>query len=369
MNRPNPIVFVVSLAMSLSILTAAAGEAVASTEIVIAPASPGESRLLGDIAAANNIVVAWQQGHRSFIRWSTDNGSSFEPKYALRKGLRAKGPQVAACGDLLFAASTWTASGGSMLGVDYVDLTGSSPVTGRFYVEQGRGADIACIGDVVALTWQDDEGNVQLAVVDGKCANPCVPAYREDLGHGPGPSAVAAYDHGFVVVFPSDGFLVNTFDVARVGDAINVTAHPSTRILAGKDVYSPQVAADGSRVVIAYELHGQTLMAVSDDRGQSFINRIIVSKFCRDCPEAGSAPDSVDVEGQNILVEVRAGAGMCPGPICAWDQAYFTRTDGAKWKTYSGHADRLAESVLIDGAIAEAWDNFRAVRFQTTPLS
>ena len=59
-------------------------------EIVIALPDHGESRVLGGIAAANNIVVSWREAHQSFMTWSKDGGATFQPKVALRKGLRAK---------------------------------------------------------------------------------------------------------------------------------------------------------------------------------------------------------------------------------------------------------------------------------------
>ena len=326
--------------------------------IVIAPEVPGESRLLGGIAAADNIVVAWQQGHLSFMRWSDDGGATFEPKVALRKGLRAKRPNVAACGDFIWAASTWKTSSGTLLGVDYRQVSAGDAGAGRFTIGRGHDADIACVGNIVALTWSDPDGHVQLAIVDGKCANPCAPAYRDDLGPGSpdlGNPVIAGYDHGFAVVFPNDGFLVNTFGVARVGGSIVVTPVPSVRVLAGKGVFTPRIGADGARVVIAYERFGQTLMIVSDDRGATFGGRIIVSNYCRDCPEGGSSPESVDVLGPNILVEVGAAGGLCPRFNCGWTDGFFTRTDGQKWKKVSHHGDGSTSGQLVPGGIAEAW--------------
>jgi hypothetical protein len=346
---------------------------VAAGELVIAPAVKGESRILGGVAAAgDNVVVAWQAGFRSFIRWSTDGGSTFQPKYVLRKGLRAKAPRVAACGDTLWAASTWTTSAGPRIGVDYVDISGPTPVTGRFIVDAGRNAVVACIGDVLALTWSDTKGDVQLAVVDGTCGKPCVPSYRADLGAGTWPwqPQIAAYDHGFVVVFPEDGFLVNTFDVAVTGDSIDVTANPSTRILAQRDVYSPYVGADGSRVVIAYGRGSGVEMKISDDRAKTFGTRIILPTFCRNCYDAGSSPRSVDVLGKNIVVEVGSGYGLCDG-ICGFEEAFFTRTDGQKWKKLSYHQEGRISGALLPGRIAEAWDyddGPEQIRFQIIPL-
>jgi hypothetical protein len=326
--------------------------------IVLAPEVPGESRLLGGIAAADNIVVAWQQGHLSFMRWSDDGGATFEPKVALRKGLRAKRPSVAACGDFIWAASTWKTSSGTLLGVDYRQVSAGDAGAGRFTIGRGHDADIACVGNIVALTWSDPDGHVQLAIVDGKCANPCAPAYRDDLGPGSpdsGNPVIAGYDHGFAVVFPNDGFLVNTFGVARVGGSIVVTPVPSVRVLAGKGVFTPQIGADGARVVIAYERFGQTLMIVSEDRGATFGGRIIVSNYCRDCAEGGSSPESVDVLGPNILVEVGAAGGLCPRFNCGWTDGFFTRTDGQKWKKVSHHGDGSTSGQLVPGGIAEAW--------------
>ena len=45
-------------------------------------------------------------------------------------------------------------------------------------------------------------------------------------------------------------------------------------------------------------------MRISDDYGATFGPRIIVSAFCRDCPEGGSQPMGIDARGGDILVEV-----------------------------------------------------------------
>ena len=320
-------------------------------EIVIAPPDHGESRVLGGIAAANNIVVSWREAHQSFMTWSKDGGATFQPKVALRKGLRAKDSRAAACGDFIWAASTWITHRGPVIGVDYREV--SSGTSGRFTVGRGRDVDISCIGETVAVSWTGGDGHVQIAILDGACASPCEPAYRDDLGAGDGPVSIAAYDKGFVVVFRNGGLLINTFDVDRTGDTIDVTSNPSTRILAGKDVYGT-VGADGARVVVAFELFGQTFMKISDDRGTTFGTKIIVSTFCRDCPEGGSFPESVDVRGNSIVVEVLTAAGI---PSGIGVTAKLTHNDGATWRAISGSngGDRYGVFATND-SLAEAWD-------------
>jgi hypothetical protein len=324
-------------------------------DVTLTTAGPHGSRVLGDVAAADNIAVAWQQGSYSFMRWSTDGGATFEPQSALRGGLRANHPRLASCGDTVWASSAWVTTDGVKVGVDWRDI--SSAQSGKFAVVLGSAPDVTCLGDTVALTWQQ-YGRVMLAVVDGHCSNPCAPAFLADIGvfgddySGP---HIAAFDTGFAVTWKSTGLTLSTFLVTRVGDLITVTPGFENTVLVGEDVYSPYVGADGQRIVVTYGRFGQTHMRISDNRGQTLGPRIIVSSFCRNCYEGGSSPVSIDVRGSNILVEVSSAAGLCPRG-CGSTEGWFTRNDGLRWKNTPSHSWTSQIGVLLDNGIAEAWD-------------
>jgi hypothetical protein len=331
--------------------------------------------LLGDVAAADNIAVAWQQGSYSYMRWSTDTGATFEPASALRGGLRAKNPRLAACGDTIWASSTWVTTDGFKIGVDYRDI--GSAQSGKFAVTLGERPDIDCLGDTIGLTWEQ-YGRVMLAIVDGHCTNPCTPAFLADIGPGYsdyGSSSIAAYDTGFAVTWAGSGLTLATFTVDRAGDVITVAPAFEHTILAGEDAYGPLVGADGQRIVMTYSRFGQTHMRISDDRGQTLGSRIIVSSFCRDCYEGGSGPEAIDVRGSNILVEVGSYAGLCPRG-CGATAGFFTRNDGKRWLHTPSHSYSTQIGALLNAGIAEAWDTHnhdfgdvqQGVWYHTLPL-
>ena len=86
------------------------------------------------------------------------------------------------------------------------------------------------------------------------------------------------------------------------------------------------VAGDGSRVIVAYSRLGQTHMRISEDYGATFGPRIVVSTFCRDCPEGGSQPMGIDARNGDILVEVLSAGGAPPDYSA---EGYLTHNEAA----------------------------------------
>jgi hypothetical protein len=323
-------------------------------DVSIATGQLHSTLVLGDIAAADSIAIVFQKSDHSYVRWSTDGGTTFAPRVALNNGYRAAQPRVAACADMVWATSLWGAIGAQRVGVDYRDAT--TGTGGRFTLGAGYIADIACFGDVVAVTWVVDN-DIRLAIIDGTCSNPCVPDYQATIGpfwgseYGP---SIAATDDGFVVTFISTGVTVQHFEVDASGLGLNVTADPPTLMMVGKPNYLPLIAADGGRVVIAYEHSGQTHMRVSEDYGATFAPRIIVSKYCLDCPEGGSAPQSVDARYGLIYVSVLKGGGTPPGFFAG---GKVTDDGGQSWTRTEGHSGGTQMGALLSGSVAEAWDS------------
>lgn len=327
----------------------------ASGTLILRTAAEGKVLTLGDLAAAGNIGAVWQEGQRSYLRWSEDGGQTFAPRVALRRGLRATDPRLAACGDYLWAASVWRSDDAANVGIDYRQVALGSAGAGRFRVGPGFNPDIACKGDIVAVTFTDGAERLRLAIMDGPCMNPCVPAFAADLGPAPefGLASIAATDRGFVVAWKVSGIAVQRVIVEDNGGTLNVELRPQTTLLAGTDAWNPVVDADGARVVLAYSRRGQTHMRISETRGRTFGARIIVSSFCRDCPEGGSSPASVDARSGRILVEVAAHLGT---PPAVEERGYLTEDEGQTWSMTPTHTGGAQMGVLLPGALAEAWD-------------
>lgn len=307
--------------------------------------------ILGDLAAADNIGVVWQKSDLSFIRWSANDGGSFTAKTPLRgTGLEATDPRLAACGDFLYAASVWRVGGTTEIGIDWVAPAASQ--SGRFTIDVGYAHDIACLNDVLGVTYlQDDKSRI--AILESPCPAPCTPEFQAEIGAAPesGRATIAATDRGFVVSRAIDQIVVNRYVVSGQDETFTVTPKPPTMFT--ENASSPQIGADGSRVVVAYRRDGQTHMRISMDRGKTFGPRVVVSKFCKDCPEGSSSPLSVDVAGQWILVEVLRAAGIPPGID---ERGFLTKNGGADWTKTPLHFGGYQYGVLLDGELAEAWD-------------
>ncbi len=356
MRLPVATAVVVSMVMVLSVGSAIAA---ASGEAGTVLATGDRPVILGDLATAdnilapadNNIGVVWQKGNLSFIRWSADRGDTFAARRSLRgAGLEATDPRLATCGDFLWAASVWRSGDIAEIGIDW--FAPGSAQSGRFTIGLGHSPDIACFGDVLGVTYSRDE-RLRLAIFEGPCANACVPASDQDLGTAPEfeLATIAATDRGFVVARQANGILVHRFIVTDDGGGLDVSRKPAIEI--GQEGWFPQVAADGTRVVVAYQRLGQTHLRISDNRGKSFGPRIIVSRFCRNCFEGSSSPTSVDVRGSWILVEVVRGMGVPPAIEM---QGFFSINTGQSWTKLDTHTGGHQHGVLVDGEVAEAWD-------------
>jgi hypothetical protein len=343
------------LALLATLMVAPVVSAGESAPITLASASDGRTLKLGDVASDDDLVgVVYQEKNRSYLRWSENYGQSFESKVALRKGKRATEPRVAVCDDLIFAVSIWQTAVGSNIGVDYRNVvTGDK---GKFSFGPGYLADIACYGEVVAVTWVQDD-HAWLAVHEGPCSNPCSPAVKRDLGTGDfdNPPRITSDSDGFTATWITTGLAVQHFRYSAGGaGGFNIVAGPVLTLMAGKDVRVPVIAGLGERVVVAYRRNGQTHLRISDDLGSSFGPRIIVSKFCRNCPEGGSQPDSVAVRGSDILVEVLRAGGIPPAYEAV---AFLSRNSGNNWEKRSTHNGGFQRGVLLtSGTFAEAWD-------------
>ena len=307
--------------------------------------SNGVTLSLGDVASDDSLVgVVFQKRSQSYVRWSTNSGQSFASRVALRDGLRAKAPRVAVCGDLIFAVSVWQTAVARNVGVDYRNVV--SGERGRFSLGAGQMADVACFGEVVAVTWVQDD-HAWLAVHEGSCASPCSPNVKLDLGTGDfdSPPRITGDYEGFTGTWITSGLAIQHFEYsAGGGGGFSITPDPALTLMAGRNVRAPVIAALGQRVAIAYARDGQTHLRFSDDVSASFGPRIIVSYFCRNCPEGGSQPDSVAVRGSDILVEVLRAGGV---PTAYEAVSFLSRNSGGSWDQGSTHRRFSTRSAAI----------------------
>ena len=343
------------VALLATLIVAPVASAADSAPKTLASASDGRTLKLGDIAADDDLMaVVYQERNLSYLRWSTNYGGSFAPKVALRSGLRAKEPRVAVCDDVIVAGSIWQSDVTRTVGVDYRNLVTGD--TGRYSLGLGQMVDVACYGELAAVTWVHDD-HAWVAFHEGLCASPCTPHVKLDLGTGnfDSPPQITGDYEGFTATWITNGLAVQHF-VYEAGGAGGFTITPSPRqtLMAGKGVRAPVISALGEWMAIAYSRAGQTHLRVSDDVGATFGPRIIVSNFCRNCPEGGSAPDSVSIAGSNVVVEVIRAGGV---PTAYEMVAFVSRNSGDSWTKKSTRSGGFQRAVILEhNEFAEVWD-------------
>jgi hypothetical protein len=340
--------------------------------ITLASASDGRTLQLGDIAADELIVVGFQERNVSYMRWSKNLGKTFAAKVALHGGLAAKDPHVATCNDILFAVSSWQTATTTEIGVDYRDLvTGDN---GTYSLGPGDMSDVACYGDLAAVTWVHD-GHAWLSARPFDCSDPCADVVTIDLGTGDfsSPPQITGDYAGFSVAWLTTGLAIQQFDYGNSGgNAFTLTAHPVLTLMAGKGVSAPLIGGLGQSVVVAYQRAGRIHIRLSDDVANTFGPAITVPGACSSCTDGGPRPVSVDIAGSTILIEVNRPSGS---PSSYLTKGFVTTDSGMTWAKLSSRKGGSQSGVLVnDLGYAETWDRHLSakpdqfIRFQGSHL-
>jgi len=362
----NRVVIRSSLASAAGLLVAAvfaASPALAATSVVIANNDPHKTLIASDMDGTNPLAVAYQKNSYSYLKWSTDGGQTFGSAQILNHGNKAQSPRVAVCDQSLWAVSQ--SSSNSTIALDLVELAAEPPSEHFGVASAAYGPDVACLSGAesdrplektVGVVWLTTTGGAEIEINDWPCADGCNSAYVADLGRVRSSEGIkiAAVSDGFVVTWVprSGGLKVQHFGAVRSGGNLIVTPGPVVHLMSGLRVHGPQIDADGTRVVIAYELNDAVAMRISDDSGATFGARDFVSRVCTTGNCFFPRPTSVSARNGQILVEVKFGGGDPPGYET---DARFTSNDGANWSTISSWSgSQIGE--LLDSAIGEASD-------------
>ena len=302
------------------------------------------------------MVVGYQERNLSYMRWSMNEGQSFAPAVALHSGLPAKDPRVATCNDSVFAVSSWQTATTPEVGVDSRNFVTRDINT--YSLGVGTMADVACFGDIGAVTWVNG-GHLWLNARTSDtsdCSNPC-PSVTLDLGTGDfsSPPRITIDYAGFSVVWLTTGLTVQHFDYdSGTGDNFTLTPKPAVTMMVGKGVRYPVIDSSNQRVVVAYQRAGRAQIRISEDVAQSFGPRIVVPGPCS-CVDGGPRPNSVSIGNSNILVEVLRAAGS---PLAYAMNGYATTDSGATWAKVSARAGGSQSGVMFEGRdYAEVWDH------------
>jgi hypothetical protein len=361
------------LAVLCTLILSPIANAADAGAITLASASDGRTLRLGDLASDDLIVAAYQDRNVSYLRWSKNDGQTFASKVPLHDGLPAKDPRVATCNDSVFAVSSWPTATAPEIGLDFQNFVTRD--IGSYSLGPGSAADVACYGDLGAVTFVDG-GHLWLATqMSADCPNPCTQNLKLDLGTGDfrSPPRITGDYSGFTVTWLTTGLAIQHFDYdTGDGGVYTLTPKPMLTLMAGKGVSDPVISGLGERLVVAYQRADRTQIRISDDQASSFGPPIVVPGPCTSCANGGPRPMSVAISGANILVEVSRAAGS---PLAYAMNGFLTRDSGATWTKVSTRAGGSQSGIIIEAATyAEVWDHHfsskpnQYIRFQGAHL-
>ena len=364
----------------LSAVLVLSGSALAggwTSPIILRATDPGVPLVAGDLATQGSHVVAgWTEAAAGYVRWSVDGGDGFDATHQL-DARPTKGMAVDTCDGWAWAAATLrtTASPPHQWHVALNGWVLSGPSYERSQITHGgvsRDVDLACVGDRrLALAYlQKVSGHWRLKVFSRTASRTFgddPPDQAFDLGvvASPGGLAIAATnDRVYVTWFAAGAQHLKRFDVAA-GPHAMLSARPTQLLSDHGYQFTPKIAADGSRVVIAWTDHADLVARVSTNGGTAWGPRRILE----DMPfpsEVGSWPTNADIDGSRIIVGGGIVGGSTPQDFSGEGFVDRSLNDGAGWARVPGtrHADgrALGAYVRIGGVprVAVTWDQWVA---------
>lgn len=342
---------------------------IAAPTLAFAPTIPvltgdfGDDIRVTDLATrAGNVAVALDvtlgSDHLSGLAWSTDRGATWDDQILADD--RSRESQVAWCAGqptMVFAERLtppgtqwllWT-----MTRDPEVAVTGT-----RRWTESGisRKPDIACVANTnVALAWFQKQGNsYHVKVKAGSTVGYFPQSF--DLGTGSmdrGLSIAASATRVYVSWFAGDKLRVRRFSIGG-GSNHSLTSLGTTTVASLTYGDSPQVGADGDRVILAYMDKADLKVRRSTDRGVSFgaAKRLVNEPFPS---EVGTRPTSVAVRGSTVAIGAvhfseQPGSGT----------GFLSTNGGTSYVKQPSHAGGRLVAGLVkvggDQRYAEAWD-------------
>ncbi|MEA2621306.1 MAG: hypothetical protein QOH61_216 [Chloroflexota bacterium] len=348
------------IAVVASLAIASSGLAMNFGPAVVLYSGGGHSwPTVDDIAAKGPVVaVAWTRQlfeQPTFLRWSRDGGATFAPKVTLDD---RTGAAIDTC-----AGSVWAVTQDGIDGIAHLDgwrLDGAAH--SHWPLAAGsHGGDVACVGNrALATAWERNVNGavrVKLQVRTITSGN-LSPATTFDLGttNRPDELSVAATNHDIQVTWMKGRKLqLKRFDVGPGADP-EVTPLPTQTVttFVTDQAGSPLVAADASRVVLAYKYREDARVRVSENGGASFGTfHTLVDNTTGDVFIA--RPYSLDAFGGRIAANAESAGG---------DSALtqlFVSQDGVAWSKASQSPGWQAAALFGTAAsprIGEAWDNY-----------
>jgi hypothetical protein len=224
-----------------------------------------------------------------------------------------------------------------------------------------RKPDVACVPEKkIAVAYFAPSGSgprVQLVV--RKAAGEDLAPQSFDIAPGSvskGLAVAATSQRVYVAWFQGNALKLRRYSVGPAPDR-TLTNLGTQTILTHASARNPQLGADGSRVILAYQHQADLRVRRSTDRGVTFSSAVTV----RNMPfpsEIATSPTSVTVKGKRVVlgafelggVETLTGKGF----------GYESTNGGATWRLKAKHngGSKVVTLVTVEGTrrYAEAWD-------------
>lgn len=368
MTQPRPLR--AALPAALATLALAATPAMAlqpSVEVVDLGAVTGHST---DLASRGSVVVMTADitlgsSRRVIVLWSTDAGAT--PGWASDVIVSSSShleSQAAVCAGRAVAAYAVAVDASTRRIETHTNSLGSSIEGQRTWTDDGdvaRRPDVACVANVeLAVAWFEriDDG-YKVVLETGAVAGDDLSPQRFSLGKGtPGRnlSVAATPERLYVAWFDGGTLKVRRFRVGS-SSARTLTSLGTTTIGSIPGGTTPKIAADGSRVVLAYTQGADLKVRRSSNRGVSFSSATTVRNL-PDASEVGALASTIVVKGSKVALGVNDIGGI--ETLSGTGRGYKSTNGGASFSRVTTHTGgRVLTTLLPVGSSyrwAEAWD-------------
>lgn len=323
-----------------------------------------------DLASRGSVVVMTADitlgsSRRVFVAWSTDAGATPGwPTDTIVSPWSHLESQAAVCAGRAVAAYAVLVDATTRRIETHTNALGSSIEGQRAWTGDGdvaRRPDMACVADTeLAVAWFEkiDDG-YKVVLETGAVAGDDLSPQRFSLGRGtPGRnlSVAATPERVYVTWFDGGTLKVRRFKVGS-SSARTLTSLGTTTIGSIPGGTTPKIAADGSRVVLAYTQGADLKVRRSTNRGVSFSS----ARTVRDLPDAsevGASASTIVVKGSKVALGVNDIGGI--ETLTGTGRGYKSTDGGATFTRMTTHSGgRVLATLVRPGSSyrwAELWD-------------
>lgn len=300
------------------------------------------------------------------IRWSDDAGLTWDTGDTIVSGMMPHlESQAAVCAGRAIASYVVRFDDASRLVRTYAKTFALPPFENTRQWSAvgviGRRPDVACVANTeLAVAWFEKIASGYKVVLETGTpsgANPSPQRFALGMGSpGRGLSVAASSDRVYVAWFDGSTLKVRRFRVSS-GSAHTLTSLGTTTVGTFQGGTTPQIGADGSKVVLAYT-HGADLkVRRSTNRAVSFGSATTVRNL-PDASEVGALATTVAVKGNLVALGTIDVGGI--DTLYGDGRGYKSSDGGASFRRLTTHTGgRVLGTVVKIGSTyrwAELWD-------------